>query len=114
MPEKANLPNQREAREERIDEQTAALEESDEQQEASSVIDEADANLRRPAPMQEFDLYINQQDPNLGLYVRGGSTLPDFASAKQWTFYRAEAEDELSAELVQRIKVDGHAFQKLG
>ncbi|RXS92809.1 hypothetical protein ESZ00_19905 [Silvibacterium dinghuense] len=64
--------------------------------------------------MQEFDLYVNSQEPNLGLYVRAGAALPDLSSLHPWEFYRAVAANELSAELVQRIQIDGHAFQDLG
>lgn len=114
MPEEMNRPNKREAAEERIDEQTAALEESDEQSEASSVVEEANASLGETAPMQEFDLYINSQAPNIGLYVPHGKALPGFADSKQWVFYRSQAGAELSTDLVQKINTDGHAFQELG
>ncbi len=114
MPESTNLPDKHELAEERSDEQTASLEETDEQLEESSVTAEANANLREATPIQGFDLYVDPQDPNLGLYIRAGGALPDFANPKQWVFYRTTASDELSADLVQRIQADGHALQKLG
>lgn len=63
--------------------------------------------------MQEFDLYINPRKPTLGLYVPTGAGLPDLADPKQWVFDSTLAEDELSADLVQSIKADGHAFREL-
>lgn len=114
MPGETNPPNEQGIEEERIDDETAALEESDEEREENRVVEEADANVTDAPSMQEFDVYTTQQEPSLGLYVRAGSALPDFANSKQWIFYRTVAEDGLSTELVQQIKADGHAFQKLG
>ena len=113
MPAKNNPPDALENTEARIDDQDAALEESEEEREENTVVEEADANLGGVPSIQEFDLYINPHKPTLGLYVRAGAGLPDLADSKQWIFDSTLAEDELSADLVQSIKADGHAFQKL-
>jgi hypothetical protein len=63
--------------------------------------------------MQEYDLYISSQKPSLGLYVRTGAGLSDFADPRQWVFESTLAGNELSTELVQRINAHGHAFQEL-
>jgi hypothetical protein len=113
MPAKNNPPGPLDNTEERLDDQAAALEESDEQREENRVVEEADASLKDAPTMQEFDLYINPQKPTLGLYVRAGAGLPGLADAKQWIFDSTLAEGELSASLVQSIKTSGYAFQEL-
>jgi hypothetical protein len=113
MPTKDNTPNALESTEARIDDQDAALEESDERREENEVVEEADANLKGAPSIQEYDLYINPQKPKLGLYVRSGTGLPNLADSKQWVFDIVVAEDELSATLLQSIKADGYAFQEL-
>lgn len=53
--------------------------------------------------MQEYDLYINQQKPTLGPYVRTGAGLPDLADSGQSVSENTVAGYELSHGLVQRI-----------
>ena len=84
MPAKNDPPDALESTQERIDDQDAALEESEEEREENTVVEEADANLRGVPSIQEFDLYINPHKPTLGLYVRAGAGLPDLADSKQW------------------------------
>lgn len=113
MPAENNPPDALENTEERIDDQDAALEESDEEREENAVVEEANANVKGAPSIQEYDRYINPQKPTLGLYVRSGTGLPNLADSKQWVFDIVVAEDELSVNIVQRIKADGYAFQEL-
>jgi len=64
----------------------------------------------------EFDFYINLTKPSLGIYVRKGAGLPDFAAAeaKQWQFSGHVWQSELSPEIVKELDSNGHAFQELG
>src|SRR5262245_57359566 len=36
--------------------------------------------------MKEYDLYLNAKKPRIGLYVRKGASLTDFADPKDWVF----------------------------
>ena len=36
--------------------------------------------------MPKYDLYINEKKPGIGLYVRRGSGLSDFADSSDWIF----------------------------
>jgi hypothetical protein len=63
--------------------------------------------------MQEYDLYINPQKPSVGLYVRKGAGLPDFADAKEWVFDGTAASAGLPADLVKGIEANGHAFRDM-
>jgi len=45
--------------------------------------------------MEEYELYINVKKPAIGLYVRKGASLPDFADPKDWAFDGTSAQDLL-------------------
>lgn len=64
--------------------------------------------------MCEYDLYINGQKPDLGLYVRKGAGLPDFANPNEWIFGGTMAEDLIPRSVVDRVEADGHAFRDVG
>jgi hypothetical protein len=61
--------------------------------------------------MQEYDLYINAKKPAIGLYVRAGAALTDFADPKEWVFDGTATEDLLPASVVKGVEADGHAFR---
>lgn len=63
--------------------------------------------------MQEYDLYINPQKPAVGLYVRKGAGLPDFAHPKEWIFDGTAAQDLLPPSVVEGVEADGHAFRDM-
>lgn len=52
--------------------------------------------------MNEYDLHINAKKPNVGLYVRHGAPLPDFAHPDDWLFDGTAAQD---------VAADGHGFR---
>jgi hypothetical protein len=61
--------------------------------------------------MREFDLYINSKKPDLGIYVRKGMGLPDFAKSDEWTFGGTTEEEFIPQDVVERIEACGHAFR---
>lgn len=63
--------------------------------------------------MPEYDLYINEKKPGIGLYVRKGASLPDFANPQEWIFDGTAAEDLLPASVVEGIEANGHAFRNM-
>lgn len=63
--------------------------------------------------MQEYDLYINAKKPAIGLYVRKGAGLSDFADPKEWIFDGTIAQDLVPAALIKKIDADGHAFRDM-
>jgi hypothetical protein len=60
--------------------------------------------------MQEYDLYINVKKPAVGLYVRAGAGLTDFADPKEWVFDGTATQDLLPPGVVEGVEADGHAF----
>lgn len=69
--------------------------------------------LTRVLSMPEYDLYINVKKPGIGLYVRKGAGLPDFADPKEWVFDGTAAQDLLPPSVVEGVAADGHAFRDM-
>jgi hypothetical protein len=63
--------------------------------------------------MQKYDIYINAKKPAVGLYVRAGAGLPDFADPKEWIFDGAAAQDLVPSSVVQGVEANGHAFRDM-
>ena len=63
--------------------------------------------------MEEYDLYINVKKPAIGLYVRKGASLPDFADKEHWVFDGTAAQDLLPRSVVEGVAADGHAFRDM-
>ncbi|RKF36810.1 hypothetical protein BCY90_23825 [Agrobacterium deltaense] len=63
--------------------------------------------------MQEYDLYINEKKPAIGLYVRSGASLPDFADPKEWIFDGTSAQDLLPPSVLEGVAAAGHAFRDM-
>jgi hypothetical protein len=63
--------------------------------------------------MQEYDLYINLKKPAVGLYVRAGAGLPDFADPNEWVFDGTAPQDLLPAGIVQGVEANGHALRDM-
>jgi hypothetical protein len=63
--------------------------------------------------MQEYDLYINIKKPAVGIYVRAGAGLPDFANPKEWVFDGTAAQDLLPSSIVRGVETNGHAFRNM-
>ena len=61
--------------------------------------------------MQKYDLYINEKKPGIGLYVRTGSGLPDFADPSNWIFSGTAEQDLLPSSVVEDVETNGHAFR---
>jgi len=63
--------------------------------------------------MKEYDLYINAKKPAVGLYVRAGAVLTDFADPKEWVFDGSATEELLPASVVEGVEAVGHAFRDM-
>lgn len=63
--------------------------------------------------MNEYDLYINQKKPDIGLYVPKGASLPDFAQPAEWIYDGTATADVLPAAVVQGVAANGHAFRPM-
>lgn len=63
--------------------------------------------------MQEYDLYINEKKPAIGLYVRSGAGLPDFADPTEWVFQETAAQDLLPPSVIEGVAASGHAFRDM-
>ena len=63
--------------------------------------------------MEEYDLYINERKPSIGLCVRKGAGLPDLADIEDWVFDGTAAQDLLPHSVVQDVRANGHAFRAL-
>ena len=64
--------------------------------------------------MCEYDLYINGQKPDLGIYVKKDAGLPDFANPDEWVFGGTTAEDFIPRDVVASVAACGHAFRDVG
>jgi len=64
--------------------------------------------------MQKYDLYIDEKKPGIGLYVRTGSGLPDFADPSDWIFSGSAEQDLLPSSVVEGVETNGHAFRNMG
>lgn len=66
--------------------------------------------------MEYYDLYINTKKPAIGLYVRTGAALPDFAAQDKddWVFDGTAAGLELPPSVIEGVAADGHAFRDMG
>lgn len=63
--------------------------------------------------MNAYDLYISVKKPDLGIYVRTGAGLPDFAHPDEWVFDGTAPQEELPPKVVQDVEANGHAFREL-
>ncbi|KRE89012.1 hypothetical protein ASG87_05540 [Frateuria sp. Soil773] len=65
--------------------------------------------------MEYYDLYINVKKPAIGLYVRQGAGLPDFAQKDRddWAFDGTAAGLELPPNVIEGVAADGHAFRDM-
>lgn len=63
--------------------------------------------------MDEYDLYIDLKKPDIGLYVRKGAGLPDFADAKEWVYDGTAPRSVLPLAAVQGVEANGHAFRPM-
>jgi len=63
--------------------------------------------------MDEYDLYISEKTPSVGLYVRKGADLPDFADKAHWIYDGTAAQDLLPSSVIRDVKTNGHAFRKM-
>lgn len=63
--------------------------------------------------MEEYDLYINEKKPAVGLYVRKGAALPDLADKQDWVFDGTAAQDLLPPAVIAGVKSNGHAFRDM-
>ena len=63
--------------------------------------------------MQEYDLYINAKKPGVGLYVRKGAGLPDFAHPQDWVFDGTSSSDALPRSIVDGVEANGHSFRNM-
>ena len=63
--------------------------------------------------MNEYDLHINAKKPNVGLYVRHGAPLPDFAHPDDWLFDGTAAQDLLPPSVLEAVAADGHGFRDM-
>ncbi|MBB3612739.1 hypothetical protein [Rhizobium sp. BK602] len=63
--------------------------------------------------MQEYDLYISEKKPAIGLYVRAGANLPDFADSKEWIFDGIAAADLLPPSVIEGVATAGYAFRDM-
>jgi hypothetical protein len=63
--------------------------------------------------VQEYDLYINLKKPGIGLYVRKGASLEDFADPTDWVFDGTATQDLLSTRVVEGVEANGHAFREM-
>ncbi len=64
--------------------------------------------------MTEYDLYINVKKPAIGIYVRSGAGLPDFAHPDEWVFDGTAPQDVLPPKVIAGVEANGHAFRELG
>ncbi len=63
--------------------------------------------------MNEYDLYVNVKKPDLGIYVRTGTGLPDFARPDEWVFDGTSPRDALPPKVADAVEANGHAFREL-
>ncbi len=63
--------------------------------------------------MSEFDCYLNAKKPGVGLYVRAGASLPDFADPKEWIFDGKQAQDLVPSSVIEGVEANGHAFRDM-
>ena len=55
-----------------------------------------------------------RKKPGIGLYVRKGSGLPDFADPSDWIFSGTAEQDLLPSSVVEGVETNGHAFRNMG
>jgi hypothetical protein len=63
--------------------------------------------------MQKYDLCINEKKPGIGLYVRNGSGLPDFADPGEWIFGGTAEQSLLPSSIIASVEANGHAFRNM-
>lgn len=62
---------------------------------------------------QGYDLYVNAEKPAVGIYVRAGAGLPDFAHPDEWVFDGTASPDALPSKVVREVEANGHAFRSM-
>lgn len=65
------------------------------------------------AEWSEYDCYVNAKKPGIGLYVRAGAGLPDFADPKEWVFDGTQAQDLVPSSVIKAVAADGHALRDM-
>jgi hypothetical protein len=78
-----------------------------------ALIVTASTSGRKVGSMQKYDFYINEKKPGIGLYVRNGSGLPDFADASEWIFSGTAEQDLLPLSVMEGVEANGHAFRNM-
>lgn len=63
--------------------------------------------------MPEYDRYINVKPSGIGLYVRRGAALPDFADPEDWLFDGTAEQDLLPPRVVESVEADGLALRDM-
>jgi hypothetical protein len=63
--------------------------------------------------MMDYDLYLNDKKPSIGLYVRKGAGLPDLMDKKDWIFDGTYAQDLLPPRVSAAVNASGHAFRDM-
>lgn len=63
--------------------------------------------------MTEFDLYLNDKRPAIGLYVAQGAGLPDLADKADWLFNGTFTQGQLALAVIEGVEKDGHAFRDM-
>ena len=63
--------------------------------------------------METYDLYINAKKPGIGLYVRHGSPLPEFAHPDDRRFDGEAAQDLSPPGVVEAVAPDGRGCRHM-
>ncbi len=64
-------------------------------------------------PIRAYDLYVNVKKPAVGIYVRAGAGLPDFAHPDEWVYDGTAPQDVLPPKIVEGVEANGHAFRDM-
>ncbi|MBN9466780.1 hypothetical protein [Brevundimonas sp.] len=63
--------------------------------------------------METYDLYINAKKPGIGLYVRHGSPLPEFAHPDDRRFDGEAVQNLSPPSVVEAVAADGHGCRDM-
>lgn len=63
--------------------------------------------------MEEYDLYLNAKKPAVGLYLRKGASLTDFADKGDWVFDGTVAQDLVPESVAAGVRANGLAFRDM-
>lgn len=75
--------------------------------------DDERARMDEMSEFKTFDCYVNAKRPGIGLYVRAGNALPDFAEPKDWLFDGAQAQDLVPSSVIKDIEANGYALRDM-